>query len=222
MIGFGGKPVQAPAGIFPWMIRVLLADDHKIVRDGLKRILAATTDVQVAAEAASGDQALALVKANEYDVAMLDMSMPGLSGLDLIKRIRIERPKLRILVLSMHGEQQYAARVLKAGAAGYLNKDSAAEALLSAIRKVAGGGMHVPEAAAASLVSSGRAGHESLSDREFEVLRLLVEGLGPTDIAERLHLSVKTVSTHKTRILEKLNLGSTAELVRYALEQKLV
>jgi len=203
------------------MIRVLLADDHKIVRDGLKRILAATTDVQVAAEAATGDEALALVKANEYDVAMLDMSMPGLSGLDLIKRIRIERPKLRILVLSMHGEQQYAARVLKAGAAGYLNKDSAAEALVSALRKIAAGGIHVPDAAAASLVSAGKAGHESLSDREFEVLRLLVEGLGPTEIGERLHLSVKTVSTHKTRILEKLNLGSTAELVRYALEQKL-
>ena len=204
------------------MIRVLIADDHKIVRDGLRRILAATTDVQVAAEAASGDEALALVKKQDFDVAMLDMSMPGLSGLDLIKRLKIEKPKLRILVLSMHGEQQYAARVLKAGAAGYLSKDSAAELLLSAIRKIAGGGMHIPEAAAAGLVADERPAHESLSDREFEVLRLLVEGLGPTDIAERLHLSVKTVSTHKTRILEKLNLGSTAELVRYALEQKLV
>jgi len=204
------------------MIRILIADDHKIVRDGLRRILAATTDMQVVAEAASGDEALALVKAQDFDVAMLDMSMPGLSGLDLIKRLKIERPKLRILVLSMHGEQQYAARVLKAGAAGYLNKDSAAELLLSALRKIASGGMHIPEAAAAGLVAGDKPAHESLSDREFEVLRLLVEGLGPTDIAERLHLSVKTVSTHKTRILEKLNLGSTAELVRYALEQKLV
>jgi two-component system invasion response regulator UvrY len=204
------------------MIQVLIADDHKIVRDGLRRILASTTDVQVAAEAASGDEALALVKKQDFDVAMLDMSMPGLSGLDLIKRLKIEKPKLRILVLSMHGEQQYAARVLKAGAAGYLSKDSAAELLLSAIRKIAGGGMHIPEAAAAGLVAADLPAHESLSDREFEVLRLLVEGLGPTDIAERLHLSVKTVSTHKTRILEKLNLGSTAELVRYALEQKLV
>jgi len=204
------------------MIRVLIADDHKIVRDGLKRILEATADVQVAAEAASGDEALALVKAGEYDVAMLDMSMPGLSGLDLVKRIKIEKPKLRILVLSMHAEQQYAARVLKAGASGYLNKDSAAEALVGAIRKLAAGGVHIPEAAAASLVSSEKAPHEALSDREFEVLRLLVEGLGPTQIADRLHLSVKTVSTHKTRILEKLHLSSTAELVRYALEQKLV
>jgi DNA-binding NarL/FixJ family response regulator len=204
------------------MIRVLIAEDHKIVRDGLKRILAATTDVQVSGEAASGDEALALVKAQDFDVAMLDMSMPGLSGLDLIKRLRIERPKLRILVLSMHGEQQYAARVLKAGAAGYLNKDSAAELLLGTLRKIAAGGVHVPDAAAAALLQSGeKPPHETLSDREFEVMRLLVEGLGPTEIAERLHLSVKTVSTHKTRILEKLNLGSTADLVRYALEHRL-
>ncbi len=204
------------------MIRVLSADDHKIVRDGLKRILAGTTDIQVTAEAASGEEALAAVKAQDFDLVMLDMSMPGLSGLDLIKRLRIERPKLRMLVLSMHGEQQYAARVLKAGAAGYLSKDSASELLVSAIRKIAAGGMHIPEGAAAGLLASDKPAHESLSDREFEVLRLLVGGLGPTEIAERLHLSVKTVSTHKTRILDKLNLGSTAELVRYALEQKLV
>src|SRR5215510_2648849 len=135
------------------MIRVLIADDHKIVRDGLKRILAATTDVQMSGEAASGEEALALVKTQDFDVAMLDMSMPGLSGLDLIKRLKIERPKLRILVLSMHGERQYAARVLKAGAAGYLGKDSAAELLLSTLRKIAAGGVHIPEAAAAGLVA---------------------------------------------------------------------
>ena len=203
------------------MIRVLLADDHSIVRDGLRRILSATTDIEVAGEAATGDEALAMVKANEYDVAMLDMSMPGLSGLDLIKRIKIERPKLRLLVLSMHAEEQYAARVLKAGASGYLNKDSASEQLLGAIRKIATGGVHIPEGAAATLLGSTKAPHEVLSDREFEVLRLLVEGLSPTEIGERLHLSVKTVSTHKTRILEKLKVGSTAELVRYALEHKL-
>ncbi len=205
------------------MIRILVADDHSIMRDGLKRILAASADLQVAGEAADGDAALALAKANDYDVAMLDLSMPGLSGLELIKRLKIEKPKLRILVLSMHGEQQYAARALKAGASGYLNKDSAAELLVSAIRKIAGGGVHIGEAAAASLVSAGgKAPHEALSDREFGVLRLLVEGLSPTEIAARLHLSVKTVSTHKTHILEKLELGSTAELVRYALEHRLV
>ncbi len=204
------------------MTRVVLADDHKIVRDGLKRILSSTTDLLVAAEAGNGDELLKLVKVDEYDVAVVDMSMPGLSGIALIKRLKSEKPKLRILVLSMHGESQYAARALKAGASGYLNKDSAAEQLVGALRKIAAGGVHIGEAAAASLVAAERAPHETLSDREFEVLRLLVDGLGPTEIGERLHLSVKTVSTHKTRILEKLGLGSTAELVRYALEHKLL
>ena len=204
------------------MIRVLLADDHSIVRDGLKRILASTPDLEVAGEASNGDHALALVKAHDYDVVMLDMSMPGLSGIDLIKRLKIEKPRLRILVLSMHGESQYAARALKAGAAGYLNKDAAADALLGALRKVAAGGVHIGDAAAAALLNKTESPHETLSDREFEVMRFLVEGLGPTEIAGRLHLSVKTVSTHKTRILEKLNLGSTAELVRYALDHKLL
>ena len=204
-------------------IRVLIADDHKLVRDGLKRILASTPDLEVAAEAANGDEALQLVRANDYDVALVDMSMPGLSGIDLVKRLKIEKPALKLLVLSMHGEHQYAARALKAGAAGYLNKDSAGEQLLAAIRKVAAGGVHITEAAAATLLQGqGGATHESLSDREFEVMRLLVEGLGPTQIADRLHLSVKTVSTHKTRILEKLGLKSTADLVRYAMENKLV
>jgi DNA-binding NarL/FixJ family response regulator len=204
------------------MTRIVLADDHEIVRDGLKRILAATPDLQVAAEAGNGDELLKLVKAGDYDVAVIDMSMPGLAGLALIKRLKAEKPKLRILVLSMHGEQQYAARALKAGAAGYLNKDSAAEQLVSAIRKIAAGGVHISETAAAGLVAAEKAPHQGLSDREFEVLRLLVEGLGPTEIGAKLHLSVKTVSTHKTRILEKLGLGSTAELVRYALDNKLV
>ena len=203
-------------------IRILIADDHSIVRDGLKRILAATPDLQVAGEAASGEAALALVKAHDYDIAMLDMSMPGLSGIDLIKRLKLEKPKLRILVLSMHGEKQYAARALKAGASGYLNKDSASELLLGTLRKIAAGGVHIGDTAAAELLRSGKTAHEALSDREFEVMRLLVEGLGPTEIGERLHLSVKTVSTHKTRILEKLGLGSIAELVRYALEHRLV
>jgi DNA-binding NarL/FixJ family response regulator len=202
--------------------RIVLADDHKIVRDGLKRILAATADLEVTGEAADGDQLLQLVKGADYDVAVVDMSMPGLSGIALIKRLKSEKPKLRVLVLSMHGESQYAARALKAGASGYLTKDSAAEQLVGALRKIAGGGLHISEAAAASLVAAQNAPHDGLSDREFEVLKLLVEGLGPTEIGEKLHLSVKTVSTHKTRILEKLQLGSTAELVRYALEHKLL
>lgn len=199
------------------MIRALIADDHQIVRDGLKRILAAAGDIQVAAEAAGGDEALALAKAGDFDVAVLDLSMPGLSGLALIKRLKAEKPGMRMLVLSMHGEQQYAARALKAGASGYLTKDSAAEQLVKAIRKIAAGGVYITETAASTLIS----GDKGLSDREFEVLKLLVEGLGPTEIGEKLHLSVKTVSTHKTHILEKLGLKSTAELVRYALENKL-
>jgi DNA-binding NarL/FixJ family response regulator len=207
------------------MIRVLIADDHKIVRDGLKRILAATPDLQVADEASTGDETLALVRAKDYDVALVDMSMPGLAGIALIKRLKLEKPKLRVLVLSMHGEHQYAARALKAGAAGYLTKDSASDQLVGVLRKIAAGGVHISEAAAASLVAGAGAdgpSHASLSDREFEVLRLLAAGQGPTDIAEQLHLSVKTVSTHKTRILQKLGVGSTAELVRYAIENKLI
>jgi len=206
------------------MIRVLLADDHQIVREGLRRILAGQTDLQVTAEAADGDEALALVRAQDFDVAVIDLSMPGLAGLDLVKRLKLEKPGIKLLVLSMHGEQQYAARALKAGASGYLTKDSAAGQLLGALRKIAAGGVHVSEAAAASLIHGGADGapHERLSDREFEVFKLLAGGTSPSDIAERLHLSVKTVSTHKTRILDKLGVGGTAELVRYALEHKLL
>jgi DNA-binding NarL/FixJ family response regulator len=209
------------------VIRILLADDHALVREGLKRILAAVADIVVAGEAANGDETLALAKQHDYDVALVDLSMPGLSGLDLIKRLRLERPRLRILVLSMHGEKQYAARALKAGAAGYLTKDSAGADLLGAIRKVGGGGVHITEAAAAALLGAGsRAGdsppHTALSDREFEVFRQLVGGRSITDIAERLHVSVKTVSTHKARILEKMAMTSTAELVRYAVEHRLL
>ena len=204
------------------MIRVLVVDDHQIVRDGLRRILSAHDDLEVTAEAADGDAALALVRARDFDVAVLDMSMPGLSGIDLIRRVRLEKPALPLLVLSMHGERQYAARAMKAGASGYLNKDSAAEQLVDALRKVAGGGVYLSDAAAASLVASQRGSGSALSNRELEVVRLLSEGLSPTEIGERLHLSVKTVSTHKARAQEKLGLSGTAELVRYAIENKLV
>jgi DNA-binding NarL/FixJ family response regulator len=209
------------------VIRLLLADDHALVREGLKRILAAAADIDVAGEAANGDEALALVKQHDFDLALVDLSMPGLSGLDLVKRLRLEKPKLRILVLSMHGESQYAARALKAGASGYLTKDAAAAQLLGAIRKIAGGGVHISETAAAQLLGAAApAGdappHTALSDREFEVFRQLVAGRSITEIAEALHLSVKTISTHKARILEKMAMASTAELVRYAVEQRLL
>jgi len=152
--------------------------------------------------------------------------MPGLAGIALIKRLKLERPKLRVLVLSMHGEAQYAARALKAGASGYLTKDSASEQLVVAIRKIAAGGVFLTDAAAASLMGNSSAhetpSHEQLSDREFEIFRLLAAGQGPTEIGDRLRLSVKTISTHKMRILEKLHLGNTGELVRYALEHGLL
>jgi DNA-binding NarL/FixJ family response regulator len=207
------------------VIRVLLADDHGLVREGLRGILAKGADIEVSAEAANGDEVLALVRKQDFDVVLLDLSMPGLSGIALIKRLKVEKPKLRILVLSMHGESQYAARSLKAGASGYLTKDSAASQLLGAIRKIAAGGVQISEAAAASLLgvaSAGGALHDSLSDREYEVLRQIVAGRTITDIADALSISVKTVSTHKARILQKLNLAGTAELVRYAIEQGLV
>ena len=207
------------------MIRVLLADDHGLVREGLRGILAKGADIEVAAEAANGDEVLALVRKQEFDLALLDLSMPGLSGLALIKRLKVEKPKLRILVLSMHGEAQYAARALKAGASGYLTKDSAASQLLGAIRKIAAGGVHISEAAAARLIGAAGAAdappHEVLSDREYEVLRQIVAGRTITDIADALSVSVKTISTHKARILQKLNLAGTAELVRYAIEHGL-
>lgn len=207
------------------MIRVLLADDHNLVREGIKQLLSAAADIRVEAEAANGDEALARVKAIEFDVAVLDMSMPGLAGIDLIKRVKAERPKLRVLVLSMHGEHQYAARALKAGASGYLTKDAASAQLVGAIRKIAAGGMHITEAVAAQLVTGGATTdappHTRLSDREFEVFRHLVSGKGVTEIADRLNLSVKTVSTHKTHVLQKMDMQGTAELVRYALENGL-
>lgn len=207
------------------MIRVLLADDHQLVREGLKQLLGATADIRVAGEAANGDEALALVKSAEFEIAILDMSMPGLSGIDLVKRIKHEKPALRVLVLSMHGEKQYAARALKSGASGYLTKDSASEQLVAAIRKIAGGGVHISDAAAEQLLAStlpgGASPHALLSDREYEIFRLIVSGMSLTEIGDKLHLSVKTVSTHKTHIQQKLGLNSTAELVRYAMENGL-
>lgn len=215
------------------MIRILIADDHTLVRDGLKQILSATPGLVVAAEATDGDQTLARVRAEDFDLVLLDLSMPGLSGIDLVRRLKLERPKLKILVLSMHGEQQYAVRAYKAGASGYLTKDSASAQLVAAIRKIAAGGVYISAAGAEQLAigvigaigtigEDGALAHRALSDREFEVFRMLVAGTSITQIAEALHLSVKTVSTHKTRVLQKMNMTSTAELVRYALVNKLL
>ena len=203
--------------------RLLLVDDHTIVREGLKRILEAHCDGWQVAEASSASQALENLRLQPFDVLIVDLSMPGMSGLDLIRRVRDDHPSMGILVLSMHAEEQYAMRSFKAGANGYVTKDSAATELVAAVRKVATGGAYVTASLAERVVQqlSGNVGvpnHSHLSNRELEVLRRIVGGKRLTDIAEELHLSVKTVSTHKTRIQEKLGLPSLAALVRYGVE----
>ena len=209
------------------MIRVLLADDHAIVRAGLKEILADTGDITVAGEATNGQEVIARVRGGDYDVAVLDMSMPGRSGIDLIKQVKNAKPGLRILVLTMHSEDQYAVRALKAGASGFLTKEAAADQLVAAIRRIAAGGAYVsPETAErlvlATAAHTTSAPHTLLSDREFQVLQMIAGGRTVGEIAKRLSLSVKTVSTHKTRILRKMGLANQAELIRYALEHKLL
>ena len=209
------------------MIRVLLADDHAIVRAGLKGILADTGDIEVAGEAANGQEVLARVSAQDFDVAVLDLSMPGRNGIELIKLVKAEKPKLRILVLSMHSEEQYAVRALKAGASGYLSKESAADELVAAIRRIAGGGAYVtPETAERLALGAApraeTATHTLLSDREFQVFRMIARGASVSEIARELSLSVKTISTHKTRIMEKMGLANQSELIRYALERHLL
>jgi len=209
------------------MIRIVIADDHTIVREGLKQLLGSAGDLQVVAEAADGHQALERVRSEDFDVLLLDMSMPGRSGIELIKQVHSEKPRVRILVLSMHEEQQYAVRAIRAGASGYLTKESASAQLVAAIRKVASGGAFISAEVAQQLALGAMPGaqgmpHESLSDREFQVFKMLAEGKSVSDIAERLTLSVKTVSTHKANVLEKMGMGTSAELVRYALTHKLL
>lgn len=208
-------------------LRVLLADDHAIIRDGLKQILADTDDLAVCGEAANGNEALLLVREQEWDVLVLDISMPGRSGLDLIRLIREEKPKLPILILSMHHEEQYAVRALHAGASGYLTKESDADLLVHAIRRVARGGVYVSDTVAELMArglmpAASELPHTTLSDREYQIFHRLVLGQGLTDIANELSLSVKTISTHKTRILQKMSMTNTSELIRYAVAHHLV
>lgn len=209
------------------MKRILIVDDHAVVREGLARILAAAGEGWTVGEASSGFQALEWLRRDHADLAIVDLSMPGMSGLELIRRIRDEFGRLAILVLSMHAEEQYAIRAFKAGANGYVTKDGASTELLRAVRKVLGGGAYVTPELAERVVLQlngglGTARHSQLSDRELEVLRRLVAGQRPTDIANALHLSVKTISTHKSRIQEKLELPTLADLVRYGLEHGLL
>jgi DNA-binding NarL/FixJ family response regulator len=205
---------------------MLLVDDHAIVREGLKRVLNPTGNNWGLTEAETGFEALAFLRASEFDLALVDLSMPGMTGLELTRRIKTEFSGVRVLVLSMHAEEQYALRAFKAGADGYVTKDIAASELLGAVRKVAAGGAYVTESLAGSVVrqlnGSGEAPrHALLTDRELDVLRRIAVGQRLSDIGSALHLSVKTVSSHKTRIQEKLQVSSTAELVRYALENRI-
>jgi DNA-binding NarL/FixJ family response regulator len=209
------------------MIQVVVADDHTIVREGLKQVLAAAGDIAIAGEASDGHQVMERVRGTEFDVLLLDMSMPGRSGIELIRQVHAEKPKLRILVLSMHEESQYAVRAIRAGASGYLTKESASGRLIEAIRKVAGGGAFISAEVAQQLALGAMPGaegppHAALSDREYQIFLLIANGHSLSDIAARLNLSVKTVSTHKTNILQKMAMANTAELIRYALENRLL
>ncbi len=205
------------------MIRIVIADDHAIVREGLKRIVSSADDLQVVAEAANGTEVMQRLREADFDVLVLDLSMPGRSGMELIKLARSEKPKVRILVLSMHQELQYAVRAIKSGASGYLTKESAPGQLEQAIRKIAAGGAFISAEVAEQLALGAMPGgasapHESLSNREFEVFRLIAAGVSVTDIATRLKLSVKTISTHKSNLMQKMGLQNQNELIRYAIK----
>jgi len=209
------------------MIRVVIADDHTLVREGLKQLLRAAGGIDVIGEARDGHDVLKVIRESDFDVLLLDMSMPGKSGMELIKQVKSEKPRLRILVLSMHQEHQYAVRAIKSGASGYLTKDSASALLVSAIEKVAGGGAFISAEVAEQLAlgampQSEGLPHTALSDREYQVFRMLVSGQAVTAIAAVLNLSVKTVSTHKARLMEKMGIDNQAELVRYAIRHRLV
>jgi two-component system invasion response regulator UvrY len=209
------------------MIKVLIADDHAILRRGLKEILVRELEVVSCGEAEDAEQVLAEVQNRTWDLVILDISMPGRSGLDLLSELQRTHPKLPVLVLSMHAEDQYGKRVLKAGASGYMNKESAPEELIKAIQKVLAGGRYVSPALAEKLAlafdpDAGRPVHETLSSREFEILRMIASGKTVSQIAGELHLSATTVSTYRTRILGKMNMATTAELIRYALQSHLV
>jgi DNA-binding NarL/FixJ family response regulator len=208
------------------VIRIVVADDHTILREGLRQLLASASDLEIVGEASDGFEALELVRGADFDVLLLDLSMPGRSGIELIRQVKSEKPKLRVLVLSMHAEHQYAVRAVRAGASGYLTKDSAATQLVAAIRKVAGGGAFISAEVAEQLALSAMPHaegppHMSLSDREYQVFQFLVSGRSVSDTATELNLSVKTVSTHKARLMEKIGVANQTELVHYAIRHRL-
>jgi len=209
------------------MLRILVADDHTVVRRGLRQILLDEFLAAHIVEVADADELFNQVLKNEWDVVITDISMPGRSGLDVLQQIRQHYPKLPVLILSVHPEDQYAIRVMRAGASGYLNKDSAPEELVKAVHRLLLGKKYITPSLAEKLAESldqdaGRLPHESLSDREFEVLKLLAAGMAVGNIADKLSLSPTTVSTYRARILQKMNAGSNADLIRYAMENKLI
>jgi DNA-binding NarL/FixJ family response regulator len=209
------------------MIRVLIVDDHAVVRRGLKEILTRELDGSICEEAENAEQAIAKVRRQDWDLVILDIAMPGRGGLDVLLDIRQERQELPVLIFSMHPEDQYARRVFRAGARGYMNKESPPEELAKAIKRILSGGRYVSQTLAEKLAwdlskDTGRQVHETLSDREFEVLRMIASGKTVSLIAEELHLSIATVSTYRGRILEKMSMTNTAELIRYALSNHLV
>jgi DNA-binding NarL/FixJ family response regulator len=208
-------------------LRVLIADDHAIVRAGLKQFLAEVPDITVAGEAGSGTEALELIRQGEWDVVLLDIAMPDMTGIDVLKRLRHDRPDLPVLILSIYPEEQYAVSMLRAGASGYLTKESAPEQLEQAIRKVATGHRYVSPALAELLAlevggDAGRPAHETLSQREFQVFSKLAAGKAVSEIASELCLSVKTISTYRARILEKMGMKNNAELTYYAIKNHLI
>lgn|SRR5512139_194045 len=208
------------------MIRILLADDHAIVRNGLKQIIAGASDLQVIGEAASGPEVLELARKTPPDLLLLDMTMPGISGADLIRRLRADHPNVPILVLSMHNEAQVVSRALKAGASGYVTKDSDQEILLAGIRKVAAGSRYIDPALVDAMVFDGTAAddtapHAALTERELQVLEMLASGQSLTAIADSLHLSAKTISAHKAHLMQKLGIDNNADLMRYAIRHGL-
>lgn len=209
------------------MIRILIADDHAIVRQGLRQTVAEEPDMVVAGEAQNAQETLKLVREQEWDVVVMDITMPGRSGLDLLIELKHERPNLPVLILSMHSEEQFAVRALKSRASGYITKQSAPKELVKAIRKVYRGGKYVSPALAETLASelgsdAGKVAHEKLSEREYQILRMIAAGKTPKEIAAELNLSEKTVATYRVRLLEKMHMKRNAELIRYAVENRLV
>ncbi len=209
------------------MVKLIIVDDHEVVRTGLRQIFDDTSDITVAGEAGSGTELIEKTKHNDYDIVLLDISMPGKDGIDTLKELKQINPKIQVLVFTMFPEEQYAVRVIKAGASGYLNKECRPGELIEAIRKVASGRKYISPETAELLASTLEMGdgtpvHETLSDREFQVMYLIATGKTISEIADELYLSINTISTYRNRILEKMNMKNNVELTRYAIKNRLI